>query len=154
MKLFKHLEKNRKKEVGTRDLYEKRHKEELIPVSLIVTICKRHQENFFTDKYSELGAGMSVVLYGYSQPPEELIPFLGDFDNKRTIILTPTRTSYVNDMLKEANKRFQTSANTRGIAFSFPIPKISGIAPYKFFSDMKKEDRLSHKVERNNEDGK
>lgn len=127
--------------------YDQRHKNELIPLSLVVTIVPRHQEDFFTDNYAELNSAMSVVLYGYSNPPKELLAYLGNIDNKKSIILTMCRTEYVPSLLKVASERFKVSKETHGIAFSVPITSVAGIATYKFFADVKKDIRLQGKKE-------
>jgi len=123
--------------------YEERHADGLYSLSCVFTIVDRHQENFFIDAYNNLGASMSIVLYAYSNPPEEILKFLGDTNTKKSILMTMCRTEYVSSMLEVASKRFGVSRMAKGIAFSTPITSVAGIAVYKFFADVKKEVRLS-----------
>lgn len=141
--LFKRKYKADKKQYpDKRAPYDERHKDEMIPLSAVVTIVPRHQEDFFTNNYSELNSAMSIVLYGYSNPPKELLAYLGDYSNKKSIIITPCRTEDVDKLLKVAEERFSVSNEAKGIAFSMPITSIAGIATYKFFADIQREVRL------------
>lgn len=109
---------------------------------MVVTICNRHQDLFFIDKYAELGASLSLTLYAYSNPPEDIVSLLGFVNTKKDILITITRSEYVDSMLKAAENRFLVSSEAKGIAFSLPISGVAGINSYKFLADSLKEVRL------------
>lgn len=134
---------NMKKSENKKNLlpYDRRAKE-LHPLSVLFTIVPRHQEDFFLDSYFEDGAAMSYVLYAYSKPPAEILSYLGADETKKSVVMTLGRSEYVSHMLITASQRFATSDLSRGIAFSFPISKIYGIAAYRFLSDEYKAYRL------------
>lgn len=117
-------------------------KEKVVALSMVVTVCNRHQDSFFIDKFSEIGASMSITIYARSNPPEDIVSLLGFIDTKKDIILTITRSDYVEEMLSEAEKRFSVSAEAKGICFSLPITSVAGIGAYRFLADIDKELRL------------
>lgn len=117
-------------------------REKVYPLSMVVTICNRHQDLFFIDKYAELGASLSLTLYAYSNPPEDIVSLLGFVNTKKDILITITRSEYVNSMLEAAENRFLVSSEAKGIAFSLPISGVAGINSYKFLADSLKEVRL------------
>lgn len=122
--------------------YDQRHQGQLYSLSCVFTIINRHQEDFFIERYNQVGAAMSVILYAYSNPPEEILQYLGDTNTKKSLIITMCRSEYVPDLLKIASERFKVSQEAKGIAFSAPITSVAGIAVYKFFADVNKETRL------------
>lgn len=127
--------------------YEKREK--VVALSLVITICNRHQDHFFIDNYAECGASLSVTLYARSNPPEDIVALLGFVDTKKDIILTVARSEYVDKMLSIASQRFNVSQEAKGIAFSLPISSVAGISVYRFLADQQKEVRFAKSAEEN-----
>lgn len=153
--MFNHLKKRRenlRKKVYPehRARYDIRHEKELIPLSLIVTIVPRSQKEFFIDSYNEQGAPMNIILYAYSNPPKELLKFIGEGKEKKTVLLTVCRSEDVANYLAIAKNRFETNDQTRGISFSLPITNVAGIATYKYFSDIHRDERLLQILKENN----
>lgn len=150
------LFKKKKKEINSNDNtksierapYDQRHSNELHSLSCVFTIVNRHQEDFYIDGYHEIGASMSVILYAYSKPPEDILSYLGDVNTKKSVIMTMCRTEYVSEMLKLASTRFKVSETTRGIAFSVPITNVAGIAVYKYFCDISKDVRKNNSTKK------
>ncbi len=119
--------------------YEKREKVE--PLSLFFTIVNRNQSRYYVDAYSEAGASMSLVEFGYSNPPEEIRSILGPDSLKKDIVITLVRSSEIEKLMKIAATRFKISSLAKGIAFACPIDSVSGIAVYRFLSDAGREER-------------
>lgn len=117
-------------------------KEDVHALSLIVTVCNRHQDHFFIDNYARLGAAMSLTLYAYSDPPMDIVALLGFVDTKKDIVLTIARSGFVDEMIKVANTRFSVSKEAKGIVFSLPINGVAGVTAYRFLSDASKALRL------------
>lgn len=129
--------------------YEK--KETVFALSLVVTICNRHQDHFFIDNYARIGAAMSLTLYAYSDPPDDIISLLGFVDTRKDIVLTVARSEYVDEMIKVANTRFNVSKEAKGIVFSLPINGIAGVTAYKFLADASKQLRIEQQEKENKE---
>lgn len=129
--------------VKGRKPFDERHND-LIPLAVVMTIVPRHQETYFLDAYSEIGAPITMVLYAYSQPPVEILSYLGADQTKKTTLLTVCRAEYVPAILKAANARFQVSKEAKGVAFSLPVNNVAGILAYKFLSDYYKTHRTSN----------
>lgn len=145
MNLFKKKKViNKKSQTMPEKSFEQREK--LYSLSALTTIVNRGQSQFYIDAYQKQGASMTMVLYGYSNPPDEYRNILG-VDTKKEILLTFAREEQMQSMLKIASDRFKISQAAKGIAFVIPLTSISGIAPYKFLSDFNKQIRES-------EDGK
>lgn len=145
MNLFKKKKViNKKSQTMPEKSFEQREK--LYSLSVLTTIVNRGQSQFYIDAYQKQGASMTMVLYGYSNPPDEYRNILG-VDTKKEILLTFAREEQMQSMLKIASDRFKISQAAKGIAFVIPLTSISGIAPYKFLSDFNKQIRES-------EDGK
>lgn len=113
--------------------YEER--EIIHPLSMVVTIINRDQFRYYTEKYHELGASFSMILYSYSMPPEEYRNILGIDSTKKEILLTFCRAEDVKKLLEVAEERFMISPAAKGIAFAVPVDSVSGIAAYKFIAD-------------------
>ncbi len=107
----------------------------LNPLSLIVTIVPRHQEQFFEDTYFEAGFSLNLVSFAHSNPPQEIMQFLGLDQMKKSVLFTIGRSEYVGPVLEKATARFATSDQSRGIAFSVPVRTVAGISAYKFLAD-------------------
>ncbi len=122
-----------------REAYDKREK--VSPLRAFFTIINRNQSSFYTKAYSEVGASMSIILYSYSQPPQEIAKMLGPDNLKKEIIITFVKEEDVPKLMKIAQERFSISKAAKGIAFACPIDSVSGIAVYKFLSDQNKEVR-------------
>ena len=135
------------KPVVSRIPYDKRT-EKLYPLSAVLTIVPRHQEDFFQDAYFEIGAALNLVIYAHSNPPQEILEFLGADEVKKSILLTLGRSEYADAMMDRAQARFSTSTRSRGIACSFPIRGVAGVAVYKFLADQSKPLRLGQVEER------
>lgn len=148
-KMFGRIAQEKKKEPAPTVPYAQRAK--LFPLSAVFTIVPRHQEDFFIDTYFDIGAAVSFVLYAHSDPPREILAFLGADETKKTILLTLGRSEYVDKMDEAAYRRFSSSQVTRGISFAVPVRKIFSIAAYRFLSDEKKDWRLGKAVELRNE---
>lgn len=129
--------------------YEK--KENVCALSLVITVCNRHQDHFFIDNYAKIGAALSLTLYAYSDPPIDIISLLGFVDTKKDIVLTIARSEYVDEMIGVANTRFNVSKEAKGIVFSLPINGIAGVTAYKFLSDASKQLRLEQQEKENRE---
>lgn len=127
--------------------YEQREKVEAL--SLVITICNRHQDHFFLDNYALCGASLSVTLYARSDPPEDIVALLGFVDTKKDVLLTIARSEYVDRMLSIASKRFAVSSEAKGIAFSLPISEVAGVSVYRFLADQQKEIRIAKQQEGN-----
>lgn len=120
--------------------YDQREKTKAL--SLIVTICNRHQDHFFLENYMAMGASLSVTLYARSDPPEDIVALLGFVDTKKDVILTIARSEDVEKMLSVAGQRFRVSQEAKGIAFSLPISSVGGISAYRFLADESRTIRL------------
>lgn len=127
--------------------YEQRERVEAL--SLVITICNRHQDHFFLDNYALCGASLSVTLYARSDPPEDIVALLGFVDTKKDVLLTIARSEYVDRMLSIASKRFAVSSEAKGIAFSLPISEVAGVSVYRFLADQQKEIRIAKQQEAN-----
>ena len=111
-------------------------------LAMVVTIINRHQADYYLEAYKECGAALTMVLYAYSMPPEELRNILGINETKKDILLTICRQEFVPSLLQRAKERFSISKASKGICFSCPIDAVSGIAVYKFLSDQNKNVRI------------
>lgn len=136
---------NKKKGPMPEKSFEQR--ETLYSLSVLTTIINRGQSQFFIDAYQKAGASMTMVLYGYSNPPDEYKNILG-VDTKKEILLTFAREEKMQTMLKIADERFKISIASKGIAFVIPLTSISGIAPYKFLADQNEQIRRSENGKR------
>lgn len=118
--------------------YEDR--EPLYGLSILITIVNRGQAQFFEETYQNLGATLSLDLFGHSQPPEEYKNLFG-VDTKKDILMTFTRSEFVPSMLNAAKSRFEISKAAKGIAFVIEIDSISGVQGYKYIADQNKDIR-------------
>lgn len=122
--------------------FEKREK--LYSLILFVTIVNRGQSNYFVKAYNDIGASVSLTLYSYSMPPEEILKLLGG-NTKKDIVFTLTREEYLPKLKQIASDRFAISKASKGIAFACPIDSVSGISVYKFLADQNKELREGYR---------
>jgi|GEM_PF-867445 len=119
--------------------YEKR--ESLSPLLLFFTVVNRDQSRYFVDAYAEAGASLSLVQYGYSNPPEEIAALLGADSLKKDIVVTVCRKEDVNKLEQIARERFKVSQLAKGVAFACPIDAVSGIAVYRYLADSERGER-------------
>lgn len=118
-----------------------RREPDLKPVSAILTIVPRHQEDFFIDTCFEEGSALACVVYGYSKPPAEILSYLGADQTKKSMVLSLGRSEYVERIMSRYQARFRISDQARGVAVSAPVTKIAGIAAYKFLADQSRDVR-------------
>ncbi len=116
-------------------------REKVYPLCLVITIVNRNQSSFYTKAYQDCGASMSMIFYSHSQPPVEIASVLGADNLKKEIIMTITRSEYVEPILNIAKERFAISKAAKGIAFTCPIDSVGGISVYRFLADQNKEIR-------------
>jgi len=132
-----------KEQPFTRKAFDQREK--VYPLSLFVTIVGREQSRFFVDSYATAGASLSMVIYSFSMPPDEVMRLLGNDNTKKDMVFTVVRTEDIPKLKKIAVARFAISRAAKGIAFAVPIDSVSGIAVYKFLADQNKEVRTNVK---------
>lgn len=133
--LEKRNERRKKEPLPPYDQREKIHK-----LSMLFTIVNRGQANYFTETYASLGAALSMDLFAYSMPPQEILAILGSEETKKDIVLTVVREDD-KEKIKEAIKnRFAVSAASKGIAFFCPVDGVGGIAVYKFLADQNRNE--------------
>ncbi len=138
-KIAEKLKKNNGKQELPAVPFEQR--EELKQISVFVTIINRHQAQYYVKTYEECGASLSLVLYAYSMPPNDLMQIMGIEETKKDIIFTVCRDEDIPALKKVAADRFKISKAAKGVAFAVPIDSVSGIAVYKFLSDFNREVR-------------
>lgn len=146
LKLFKTKNKEIEKKKANSIPFEKREK--IYPLSLLITIVNKDQSNYYTQEYARLGCSISLVLYGYSQPPLIYRNMLGIDSTKKEIVLSIARKEDIGKMLEVAKKKFSISKTAKGIAFVLPIDSVNGIAVYRFLADQYRDIR-EKKDERN-----
>lgn len=119
--------------------YDRRKKPS--PISAIITIVNRNQGNYFVNQFQEAGASLSMVLFGYSMPPQEIVNVLGVNETRKDIVLSIGRQSDIPKMKEIAMKRFIVSKESKGVLFATPLNGVAGIAVYKYLSDENREVR-------------
>ncbi len=128
-----------KKENVQRAPYDKREKTDSL--AMVVTIVNRNQANYYVNQYEEAGASLSMVLFGYSMPPQEVVNVLGVIETRKDIVLSIARVSDVEKMKNIAYQRFAISKEAKGIMFASLLDGVCGISVYKYLSDQNREVR-------------
>ncbi len=141
-KVFKRKKKTVSQEEENRQPYEAR--ESLHALSLFFIIVNRDQSKFFVDAFAKMGVSLSLVQYGYSNPPQEIIALLGSESTKKDIIISVVRSEDINKLKKTVQQRFNISKAAKGIAFACPIDSVSGISIYRFLADQDRTIREEH----------
>jgi hypothetical protein len=96
-----------KEQSFTRKAFDQREK--VYPLSLFVTIVGREQSRFFVDSYATAGASLSMVIYSFSMPPDEVMRLLGNDNTKKDMVFTVVRTEDIPKLKKIAVARFAIS---------------------------------------------
>ena len=97
-----------------------------------------------TVSQEEEGVSLSLVQYGYSNPPQEIIALLGSESTKKDIIISVVRSEDINKLKETVQQRFNISKAAKGIAFACPIDSVSGISIYRFLADQDRTIREEH----------
>lgn len=112
------------------------------PLSVLFAIVPRHQEEFFVDTVFEAGFSLTLITYGHSDPPAEILEYLGADENKKSFVVSLGRSAFAGPALDKFNARFATSQMTRGVACTFPVRGVAGVSAYKFLADESRDLRL------------
>ena len=128
-----------RKENDSREPFDRREK--TMSLCMVVTIVNRNQGNYFVNQFEEAGASLSMVLFGYSMPPQEVVNVLGVIETRKDIVLTIARSSDIKRMKNIAYQRFQISQEAKGVLFASLLDGVSGISVYKYLSDQNREVR-------------
>lgn len=119
--------------------YEKQEK--LTSLILYVIIVNRGQGHYYLDELNKLGVSFSSLIYGYSNPPEEIIALFGNLETKKDLIFTIFRKELLPHVRDLIQKRFIISKQAKGVAFGIPIDSVAGVIIYKFLADQNKNIR-------------
>lgn len=119
--------------------YEKQEK--LTSLILYVIIVNRGQGHYYLDELNKLGVSFSSLIYGYSNPPEEIVALFGNLETKKDLVFTIFRkelSPHIRDLIQ---RRFIISKQAKGVAFGIPIDSVAGVIIYKFLADQNKNIR-------------
>lgn len=119
--------------------YEKQEK--LTSLILYVIIVNRGQGHYYLDELNKLGVSFSSLIYGYSNPPEEIIALFGNLETKKDLIFTIFRKELLPHIRDLIQRRFIISKQAKGVAFGIPIDSVAGVIIYKFLADQNKNIR-------------
>lgn len=131
---------NKKEKDNKRKPFDKR--ETIESLILYFVIVSRDQSKYFIDRFNKAGISMNMVVYGYSDPPEEIQKHIIAYDTlKKDIILTFCKYSDINKIHEIIEERFKVSNLAKGVAFGVPIDSVAGIMTYKFLSDYNNKEK-------------
>ena len=119
--------------------YEKQEK--LTSLILYVIIVNRGQGHYYLDELNKLGVSFSSLIYGYSNPPEEIIALFGNLETKKDLVFTIFRKELLPHIRDLIQRRFIISKQAKGVAFGIPIDSVAGVIIYKFLADQNKNIR-------------
>lgn len=126
-------------------------REKVSPLVMVVTIVNRNQANYFVSQYQDVGAALSMVMFGYSMPPQDVVNVLRINETRKDILLTFSRAADVEKMKNIAYQRFAISQEAKGVLFAVSLDGVSGISVYKYLSDQNREVREKKMNEKNPE---
>jgi len=119
--------------------YEKQEK--LTSLILYVIIVNRGQGHYYLDELNKLGVSFSSLIYGYSNPPEEIVALFGNLETKKDLVFTIFRKELLPHIRDLIQRRFIISKQAKGVAFGIPIDSVAGVIIYKFLADQNKNIR-------------
>lgn len=119
--------------------YEKQEK--LTSLILYVIIVNRGQGHYYLDELNKLGVSFSSLIYGYSNPPEEIVALFGNLETKKDLVFTIFRKELLSHIRDLIQRRFIISKQAKGVAFGIPIDSVAGVIIYKFLADQNKNIR-------------
>ncbi len=119
--------------------YEKQEK--LTSLILYVIIVNRGQGHYYLDELNKLGVSFSSLIYGYSNPPEEIVALFGNLETKKDLVFTIFRKELLPHIRDLIQRRFIISKQAKGVAFGIPIDSVAGVIIYKFLADQSKNIR-------------
>lgn len=119
--------------------YQNKYKVEKLYLSFV--IVNRYQGDYYINKFLDLGASSSFLLYGKGTAPSELLYMLGVEGDKKDIVLTVIKESLIEDLNNVIDERFKVSKSAKGIAFIIEFDSVMGVLPYRFLSDTRNNER-------------
>lgn len=78
------------------------------------------------------GVNAIFQFSGKGTAPEEINEIMGLVDNKKTLTMGLVKESDVNKIKELVERRFNTSASAKGIAFTIDASSVAGLIIYKF----------------------
>jgi len=110
-------------------------------LKMVVVIVSRHQGKFFVDHFIAKGASSAFVSFGNGTLPSDVAYMLGMPETRKDVVITIVKESLVPTLNSVIEERFKVSKASKGISFVIDMDAISGVIPYKFFTNTKEDRR-------------
>lgn len=104
-------------------------------LKVLITIVSREKTEFYLDILEGFDVNMQTVTYGKGTAPSDMLHYLGLNESKKAIIISIVKEEKLKGIFAAYEERCFKTKNGKGIAFTFPISSVIGVAVYQFLSN-------------------
>lgn len=104
-------------------------------LKVLITIVSREKTEFYLDILEGFDVNMQTVTYGKGTAPSDMLHYLGLNESKKAIIISIVKEEKLKEIFAAYEERCFKTKNGKGIAFTFPISSVIGVAVYQFLSN-------------------
>jgi len=107
-------------------------------LEVLCTIVPRAKGDFYADIIQDYEVNMQMILNARGTASIDILGMLGLADADKAVIFSVIREDKIKECLGSLEDKFNTIKGGRGIAFTFPMSSIIGVAIYGFLSNNEK----------------
>lgn len=130
----KFLKKPSKKPVNTQEKRSFDMRPNLSKLYLYVTIVNAGVAKNIIKLFETIGCSAQFVNVGTGTANEQVLKTLNITDNKKEIVFSFVRETYLPDVEREVSAFFMASKRNRGVGFAIPLTTLMGVRVYKFLT--------------------